>query len=319
MEPSVVDPGQGEWLDRRAVEWVDAGLISSDQAEAIRRFERDTHPPARLSVVAEVAAYLASVIAVGGGAAIVAPNWSQLGTVGQMAVALAVAVVGFVAGHRLVALGEPGTVRLGSFLWVVATGGLALAAAAVIDAVEPHDDASWAIVIGTVVLVAGGVMWRNLDRPLQLATTAVGLGVAATGWFELIDVRIWAVATIMWVAAAVLGVVTVLGYLHPRGMALAIAAVGMMFGAFQLAERSERISARGGRRFGGADRGGRSARTVVAARRHRPGCVSCSPSIMLMATRPRGHAHPVDRSADRPRWSSPRSECAPSARSAHPA
>ncbi len=232
------------WLQEHSNEWTEAGLISADQADAIRRFERAASEPAtRLTVVAEVSGYLAAVIALGGGAAVVAPSWSDIGLAGRLAVALAIAVVAFVAGRHLVGLGERGASRLGGFSWAIAAGALGLATGALVDDLRPADGAWTAIAVGAVVGAAGFWLWRNLDRPLQLATAAVGAAVMGGGWFELLDIRVWVAAVTTWFVAALFGGAAAAGWLHPRTTALAIGSVGMMIGAFQLAERWERAAA----------------------------------------------------------------------------
>jgi hypothetical protein len=50
-------PGSSRtWFDDHAGVWVEHGLVSSEQVDAIREFERARAPePARLSIVAELA------------------------------------------------------------------------------------------------------------------------------------------------------------------------------------------------------------------------------------------------------------------------
>lgn len=243
MEPSVLDSRRGDWLDRHTVDWVGAGLISPDQASAIRRFEHESNPEPRLGVVAEVAVYLGSVIALGGGIAIVEPYWSEIGTAGRLAVALAVSIVVFGVAQLLAGMAEPGAERLTGFLRVVATGGAALAVVVLVDAIDPADEAWWTIAVGAVVAALGVGLWRNRDRPLQLVTTAIGVATFVGGWFELFGVAIWSVAIVTWIVSAGFGAIAAIDGIRPRATALAIAAVGMMIGAFQFAERSERIAA----------------------------------------------------------------------------
>ena len=67
MAPSTLERRSLAWLDDHTRDWVAEGLISDDQAGAIRHFEHLDEPqaPQRLTVVAEVASYLGSVIAFG--------------------------------------------------------------------------------------------------------------------------------------------------------------------------------------------------------------------------------------------------------------
>lgn len=236
------------WLDDHTREWVAHGLISDDQAGAIRHFEHLEHldevaPPPRLTVVAEVASYLGSVIAFAGGAAIIGPNWEQIGLVGQLAVGVAIALIGFVAGTWLVHQAEPGTVRLGSFLWAVGTGGVALAAGALMNEIDPRDEGWFGIVIGVPVLALGLGLWRNLERPLQLATAVVGAFITFSGLSGLVDVPVRVASPVVWGTSLAFGLAAAFGRVRPRTVALVVSAVGVMVGSLMLAEESERLAA----------------------------------------------------------------------------
>lgn len=247
MAPSTLERRDVEWLEGHAQEWVAAGLISDQQADSIRHFEHldDEQPvvPQRLTIVAEVASYLGSVIAFAGGVAIVGPNWEKLGTVGQLVLAFAIAAVGFSVGSWLVHLGELGTERLGSFLWLIGTGGVAMAAAVIMHEIDPRDEAWEAIVVGVPILGLGLGLWRNLDRPLQLVTAAAGVGVVLGGVGALLEVSMWVAAPAVWVASVAFGTLAGFGRVRPRLVALCTAAVGMMIGSFMFADESERLAA----------------------------------------------------------------------------
>lgn len=232
------------WLDDHAHEWVDAGLISSGQADAIMDYEHEGEvgPPQRFTIVAEVASYLGSVIAFAGGAAIVGPNWEDLGLVGQGAVALAIAAIGFTVGAWLVHLGEAGTTRLGSFLWVVGTGGVALFVGGVVNEIDPAEEAWFPALIGLAVLAVGASLWRNLDRPLQLLTAGTGLALAGGGLLTLTDLSLWIAAPIVWVASFVFAILAAFDRARPRLVALAVASAGLMVGSFMFADQSERLA-----------------------------------------------------------------------------
>jgi hypothetical protein len=245
MAPSTLERKDVAWLEGHAHEWIAAGLVSDEQVAAIRHFEHLDEPaaPQRLTLVAEVASYLGSVIAFVGGAVIIGPNWERLGMGGQLALAFAIVAVGFGIGTWLVHLAETGTERLGSFLWMVGSGGLAMAAAVVMNEIDPRDGEWFAIVIGLPLLAIGLGLWRNLDRPLQLITAVVGFGVAFGGIGGLTDVSMWVAAPLVWMIGAVFGAAAAAGRVRPRLVALAIAAVGVMVGAMMFGEVSQDVSA----------------------------------------------------------------------------
>lgn len=245
---SLTDEHKDEvWLERHARQWIEAGFVSDDQVEAILAFEHadETAEPQQLTVVAEVASYLGALVAFAGGAAVIGPNWDRLGLVGQSAVAIAIAVVGLVGGAWLVRQGEAGMTRLGTFLWVVGTGGVALAAAGVVNEVDPRDGAWYPTMIGLPVLLIGVGLWRNLDRPLQLATAAFGLGLTAGGLATLMELSTWLVAPAVWSVSLVFGVLAAMRRVRPRLVALMVASVGLMIGSFSLMDESERLGSVG--------------------------------------------------------------------------
>jgi hypothetical protein len=243
MAPLTLERKDGDWLDGHAHEWVEAGLISEGQAVAIREYEHLGEPnaPQRLTIVTEGAAYVGSVLALMGGAAVVGPNWDEFGVLGRLGVAIAVMVVGFAAGTWLVRLAEPATVRLGSFLWAVATGGVAMAAAVVMDEVDPRDEGWIPLAIGLPVLLVGLALWRNRDRPLQLLSVAVGAGITLAGIGELTDVEPWYGGILLLAVGAAFAVAAALRFLQPRLLALVVGALGAFIGGFMLGDLNEHL------------------------------------------------------------------------------
>lgn len=237
------DPS-GTWLDDHAATWVERGLVSSEQVEAIRAFERTTAPvPARMSIVAELAVYLGSVLALMSGAVMVAESWDSLALAGRLAIGVAVAILGFVAGTRLVRVADAGARRLASFMWVVATGGVALVAGTLADAAE-FDEPGWnLLVIGVPVLTIGAFSWRNLDRPLQVLTTAVGSGLTIGGIGELLAAPAWLGGIIIWLLALAVATLAVAQRLRPELYVLGVASIAAMIGALLLTDVSEVVGA----------------------------------------------------------------------------
>jgi len=229
-----------DWLDEHARHWVEEGLVSSDQVDAIRAFEHhDVPAPPRLSIVAELAVYLGSVLALMSGAMMIGPNWEALRTGGQMAIGAAIAALGFIAGTRLVRLDDPGTRRLASFMWLIGTGGVGLVAGALVETIAFEEPGWNLVVIGVPVLAVGALLWRNLDRPLQVLTTAVGAGFVLGGIGALVSLPPWIGGILVWLAAIAIGALAVTRRLRPELYVLAVAAVAAMIGAVMLADVSE--------------------------------------------------------------------------------
>lgn len=233
--------------------WVEAGLISPDQRDAIRRFEAASNPDVTsppeiertraITPVAEVAGYLSGIVAIVGGLTIVGPRWSGLALPAQLAIAVAIAVIGFAAGAGLIRSDDGAAARLGGFAWVVSSGGAALAVATVVGRSSAADDRWVGIATGLSLALLGTALWRNRDRPLQLATVAVGVALAVGGILDLAGAAIWVGAVVAWCAGAALGGLVALDRVHPRSTGFVVGAVAMTSGAFQLAARFERASA----------------------------------------------------------------------------
>ena len=113
-----------------------------------------------------------------------------------------VAIVGFTCGTWLVHIDEAGTRRLGGVLWVLSSAGTALGSALVIDALEPARNAWTALAAGVALLTTGLVLWRNLERPLQLATAMAGAVATMGAAGALLGLAPWQIGIIGWMLAA---------------------------------------------------------------------------------------------------------------------
>lgn len=232
------------WFDDHAAGWVEHGLVSSEQIDAIRTFEQTRGPkPARLSIVAELAVYLGSVLALMSGAVMVGQSWDALGLAGRVAIGAAVAALGFIAGTRLIHLDDPAARRLASFMWVIGAGGVALVAGIVADTAELSEPGWNLLIIGVPVLTIGAALWRNLDRPLQVLTTAVGAGLTLGGIGSLLSTPAWLGGVLVWLVALGIGALAVKQRLRPELYVLGVASIVAMIGALMLTDVSEVLGA----------------------------------------------------------------------------
>ncbi len=243
MAPVTLEKSEGAWLDSHAKDWVAAGLISAEQAELIRHHEQpgEAAPAPRLPLVAEVAAYIGSVLALMGGAAVVGPEWEGLALIGRLGLALGLSVVGFLTGTWLVRLAEDGTTRLGSFLWTIGTGGIALATVALVQEMSAEEGGATALVAGLTVLAVSIGLWRNLDRPLQLVTAGAGFAIGLAGLSDLTLMELWVGGTVLVVAGLGLAVVAAVTALRPRLTALMLGALSAWVGGFMLSDINEHL------------------------------------------------------------------------------
>ncbi|MFN8036552.1 MAG: DUF2157 domain-containing protein [Acidimicrobiia bacterium] len=216
-------------LALRVHEWVDAGLLTPAQADAILAHEGAVAVPAapavaaavpapphvrpagpsRVPVVAEALGYLGGVLAVIGLVLIVSRYWPDMATAGRMALTGlgALALVG--AGALVREAEDPAFARLRWFLWLAST-----ACAAVFAAVLAGDAFTVArptevMIVATVVAVESGLLWWWRDRPLQQFTclagtlVAIGAAVAVLTVAGVVGIAVWLAGVALLTAALV--------------------------------------------------------------------------------------------------------------------
>ena len=208
-------------------EWLDAQLITREQAEAIVLFE-DAHvapstPPAyaaALSPLAEVMAYLAMVFTVASGTTLVLQSFR---TTGVRLIALGlVAVASLALGGRVMRLGGKAWERIGGVLLAFgtacATGFVALL---VTRYIKPSDDVAQFV---TSLFFTGlsFALWRNRDRLLQMAASLAGIfwvigsALALSG----LSLRPWITTMLFWIGG--MAIVLLRDKIHPSSGALTL-------------------------------------------------------------------------------------------------
>lgn len=249
MSPAAIERHDDARLDEQLREWSAAGLISDAQVSAVERYESERRSggrplagPPRLGALSEAAAYVGTVLALIGGAVGLGPEWGSIHLALRLLIAGALAVVGFATGTWLVGIGDPGSSRLGSFLWVLGTGGVALAAGTLVF--EIAGDSPWmAVAIGSSVGATGLALWRNRDRPLQALTAGFGVAMGAGGMLAVLDVPVWVGGVLLWLAAATVAVATARIAVRPVLVVRCMAGAAAIVGAFVLGELSVRLGA----------------------------------------------------------------------------
>jgi uncharacterized membrane protein len=160
--------------------WVDAGLISDDQARAITAFElaqQGTRPKSRVSPAIEALAYVGGVLLAVGAGMLVGQHWDELGTAGHLGVVAVAAVVSGVVG-TVVGESDPAAWRLRGFLWALSAA--AIGAVAGLFAFEVLEVSGEPVALATagVAAIAAGGYWQLRDRPLQHALAFLGIAVS---------------------------------------------------------------------------------------------------------------------------------------------
>lgn len=215
-------------------EWVEAGLISAEQATGIRAHEEARHPrrrltvvepthaPAGTSLVVEALGYLGGVIMLTGAGILVGLYWQDIATAGRLVLTggTAVALVG--AGLAVPDRYGEAAGRLRSLLWalgVAATG--AFMAVLTADVLDRHDEQALIVVFPPTALVALTLWWVRRTWLQQLALIfPLGMSAAAVG-LQLSDTDS-APALAMWVLAAAWTAVAWTGRLQPRASGLVL-------------------------------------------------------------------------------------------------
>jgi hypothetical protein len=192
------------WLDR----WVDAGLLTAEQADAIRTFEQqhttggtapaassdtrpapssDTRPapssdtrPARRTLGVEAIGYVGAALAIGAVALLLGEVWDELVVAGRLALVALLTVLLGAGGLALRSADSPPLQRLVSVLMSGSIVGIAWLAFIVGDEVLGLRDADVALFMGgattVTALLAYGLRRRALPQLTLLAAILLTVG-----------------------------------------------------------------------------------------------------------------------------------------------
>jgi hypothetical protein len=186
-------------LEDRLRRWVERGLITPQQAQAILADESDAQavlpapPPADLgrvvapsgSLVTEALGYVGGVLILIAALVIGGIYFDDLGRVGRLAVTLAAAVALLVGGFLVPAAPDrPAAGRLRSVLWVLTVVAVALFVGLLADQTFELSGDRVAFLSAAGATLVGTELWRRHRWLPQQAAVVVGLGVtlgAGTG------------------------------------------------------------------------------------------------------------------------------------------
>lgn len=209
-------------LPERLGAWVDAGLITRDQADAIRTHEAQTEQQG-LPKWVEPVAYL--------GAALVAIAlflfgimvWDRLDTWGQIALAGVMTLVLFGAGALLHRSDTAPARRAASFAWFLTVAGVAATVGLTLfEATDLPDD--WSILLtGLAAFVSGVALYLVARTGLQQVAMAAGAVFTIAAIPELLPLaEVWMVTLLFFVVGVVWLLFTWAGLLRPAGAGWAI-------------------------------------------------------------------------------------------------
>lgn len=176
-------------LDEALSVWTGAGLITDEQAAAIRAFEEQlaqrpaTAPesaPRRVPLVAEALGYLGGILGTVGLVLLIARYWTDMAGIGRLALTGGGAAALVIAG-ALLHESEPAIARLRWFLWLAAAAATALFAGVAVDESIDHPSKLALVLAGAGAVTAlDAVLWAWRERPVQQLLTLAGAATALT-------------------------------------------------------------------------------------------------------------------------------------------
>lgn len=230
-------------LSELLADWADAGLITSEQAEAIREreagnvrrpieLEMTPAPAAGPSLVVEALAYLGGVVMLVGATILVSVFWKDIPTAVRLLLiggtAIALIGGGFAIPDRL---GDAAD-RLRSVLWAIGVATSAgFFAVFSLDVLGRHDYHSM-VVIGPAAAVVAAALWWLRPTWLQQAALFVPLMVAVEGLgLELNSGDSRMGGALMWGAGIVWTTAALVRWLEPRTTGVAFGVLGAVLGS----------------------------------------------------------------------------------------
>ncbi len=160
-------------------DWVTAGLIGADQAEAILAHEASPHPAeqeaARVSLATEAVGYLGGGLASIAAVIFLAQIWGELQSWAKVAFIGIVTAVPAVAGALIRGSSEPAVQRLVSFLWTLSVAGVAFVTALISGEILDTDDELVFLATSLAAAAYASVLWAVRRRALQELTFLAAL------------------------------------------------------------------------------------------------------------------------------------------------
>jgi hypothetical protein len=217
-------------LDRMLGRWTTAGLITADQARAIRAAEkRDGRASGAIPALAEIIAYVGAIFALSAVAFIASRIWSNLAVGEQLGlIALATGVL-WAGGWWMRGSRNPVRQRLVSVLWFLSAGGMGwLADTAATDLWDLED--GYGLIIGLALSLYAGLLYLHRRTSLQQIAVGGGVGFLCGGLSDIAGGDDW-FGLFLWAAGAGWIALTRVGVLSPRRTGFALGAVGTLGGS----------------------------------------------------------------------------------------
>ena len=158
--------------------WLQAGLLSKDQADAIVVFEKRQASSRKIPTFAEALGYIGAVLALAGGGVAIGQVWDDLSEVAHVSILAAATLFALGAGWLIRSQAEPAIQRMMSVLWALSVAGsVATMSLLFVDVVDLSEDAR-GLAIGGISAAYAALLWGSHRRVLQLVAL-FGTGLAA--------------------------------------------------------------------------------------------------------------------------------------------
>jgi hypothetical protein len=210
--------------------WQHAGLITADQARAIRTVEgRDEGASRAIPAVAEVVAYVGAILVLSAVAFLATRIWPNLGVAQHLGLLTLATGLLWAAGWWMRGGRGPVLRRLVTVLWFLSASAMGwLADVAATDLWDLED--GYAAVTGVALVLYAGALYLHRRTSLQQVAVAGGVGFVCGGVSDIAggdDLF----GLLLWIAGAGWIMLTRAGVLTPRRTGFALGAVGVLVGA----------------------------------------------------------------------------------------
>lgn len=214
-------------------EWVAAGIIDSQVAQAISDYEANKKPSSRVGRGTEAIAYLGAVLVLVAVGILLIEYWDRIETWGRVALSATIAIALFVVGVILGRSDEPAVNRARSLAWLLSVASVALTATVVMNDLVELDDRDVFLYVSLISFAVALGQWWIYKSILQM----VAMGITANASVIAIvshasDAPEWAFGLSFAGLGAIWLLLTWGGILRPVRSSYALGGVGLLLIAF---------------------------------------------------------------------------------------
>lgn len=185
-------------LTKSLQEWVSAGLIDEDQAQAIRSHEETPQKETRVPLVVEALGYVGGLLALVAIIIILAESWDEIGTFAKLGMVGVVAIVVLGLGAYFKTLPNEAAGRLSSFLWVLGTATVALWSGIFADLVLEVPDKAVPLLSSLAGLALALLLYVLSRSSLQQLVLVVAVGASLVSASVYLEQNVEGIGLAIW-------------------------------------------------------------------------------------------------------------------------